>query len=111
MIGQIMGYISRTRLFGVIPLDLTMHFLIGGILTIVGLKFNLRLIWVFLGLVLIAGLKEANDYFLHQRVADWTEYASDFGITFVYIAIIYFVRKIKKSSEGKGKFESFKGFD
>ena len=95
MYNEVMGYISRTNLFGVIPLDLTLHFFIGMLWTIIGLKKEFSLKWISIGLITIALGKELNDYFFHYRVG-WQEYASDFGITLLYLVLVVFVRKIKK---------------
>ena len=103
MIYEVLTYISVTKIAGVLPLDLTLHFIIGGIITIIGLRKGLSLPAVFILLVVVAGLKELNDYFFHFR-ADWQEYASDFIVTFGYIFIIFLVRMIRgKSSKKKVK--------
>jgi hypothetical protein len=100
--GAIFGFISKYQIFGVIPLDLTLHFFIGMIWTIVGLKKNISIGKVALGLFIIAAGKEANDFFFHYRT-HWSEYASDFGITMLYVVVVYFVRKTKKKLEPKSK--------
>jgi len=91
---KIFTYISNTKIAGFIPLDLTLHFLIGAIITIIGLKkkFSLKSILIFL--FILATLKEINDYFFHFK-ADWREYAGDFLVTFIYPLLIYLIRKIK----------------
>ena len=88
-------YISSTKIFGVIPLDRTLHFLIGALITIICLKKNFKLRTIFLLLFVIATLKEINDYFFHFK-ADWKEYAGDFLITFTYLFFVYLIREIKK---------------
>jgi len=88
-------YISSTDILGVIPLDLTLHFIIGAIITIICLKKKLKLSTVFILLFIIASLKEINDYFFHWK-ADWTEYAGDFVVTFGYLFLVYLYRKLKK---------------
>ena len=88
-------YISSTDLFGFIPLDLTLHFIIGAIITIIGLKKNLELSTIFYILFTIATLKEVNDYFFHFKT-DWKEYAGDFVITFGYLFFVFLARKLKR---------------
>lgn len=93
-----MGYISKTQIFGVLPLDLTLHFFIGMIWTIVGFKKNISVRKVAVGLIVIALLKEAYDYFFHYQT-HWSEYASDFAVTLLYLIIALTTRKVKKKMQ------------
>lgn len=93
--GKIQGFISTYQIFGLIPLDLTLHFIIGMLWTIIGLKRNISFGKLAIGLALIALGKEANDYFFHYKT-HWSEYASDFAVTMLYLVIVYLVRKTKK---------------
>ena len=107
-LNDLMGYISVTKLFDFLPLDLTLHCLIGAFITIFALHKGLSLKVVFFLLVGIAGLKELNDYFFHYR-SDWQEYASDFAVTFVYIFIIFIVRLFKNRKPKAKKIKMYGG--
>jgi hypothetical protein len=96
MITKVLQFISTYKIVGIIPLDLVAHFLVGMVWTIIGLKKDLSFKVVCTGLFLIALLKEVYDYsFVY--VTHWTEYASDFAITLLYIVVLFFVRKLKKN--------------
>jgi len=90
-----MGYISETKLFGWLPLDLTLHFVIGFLITLFLLKKKWKLSHIFYVLFTLAALKELNDYFFHWR-SSWWEYISDFLVTFAYLGMVATIRKIKK---------------
>ena len=107
---EIFAYISKTVIWGWLPLDLLLHCVIGGLFTLIALKLNFTLFQAFIGLVVIAGLKEINDYSFHTKV-EWTEYASDFAIAFVYIGIIFFVRKSKNYMTEKTSVKQLKVFE
>lgn len=106
-INHIFGYISKTQIWGVIPLDLTLHFLVGMIWTLIGLKKNISIKKLAFGLIFIALMKEAYDYFFHYKT-HWSEYASDFGITLLYLVIVLVMRKVKKKVGGGPVKEKWK---
>lgn len=110
MYGKIMGFISTYQIFGIIPLDLTLHFFIGMFWTIIGLKKGIAFKWIAIGLFSIALGKELNDYFFHYQT-HWSEYASDFGITMLYLVVVFFVRKVKtkidKSEQNSKKWKIY----
>jgi len=86
--------ISSGYFLDILPIDLTLHFIIGSFITIYCLKCNLSHTKIFLILIAIAGLKELNDYTFHQY-AGWKEYATDFAITFFYFGVSLLVRRTK----------------
>ena len=91
---EILKFISSHKIVGIIPLDLLLHFLVGMVWTIVGLKQRYSFKLVCLGLIAIALLKELYDYnFVY--ITHWSEYVSDFLVTLVYIVILFFTRKLK----------------
>ena len=92
--GTIFGLISSYKIFGLIPLDLVLHCLIGGLITYFGIKQKFSLGKIFIALVIIAGLKELNDYLFHLP-NNYTEYLFDFLITFVYITIVWAFRRTR----------------
>jgi hypothetical protein len=102
-VGGLLGEISKGMIFETIPLDLFLHFIIGGIITIFCLVKKISHFYTFLALVSIAGLKEANDYFFHYY-SNWQEYATDFGITFVYFAISLAIKKFKVFNNKPNKY-------
>ena len=92
---KIFQFISEYNLFDLIPLDLFLHCMIGAILTYLGLHFNFKLSKIFIMLLVIAILKELNDFLFHLTTNP-TEYLIDILVTFIYISIIYLIRKLKK---------------
>lgn len=101
---EIFETISTTMIFDMIPLDLFLHFFFGLVITVVSLKNNLDLWQTFILLILVAGLKEFNDY-VNVHPAGWEEYASDFLITmgyfFLIVALRYAMKKTDKSRRYK----------
>ena len=104
-----MGIISKTVLFGFLPLDLLLHFIVGVTVTIFALKFNISYLLTTILLISIAFLKELNDYLFHITTT-YTEYLSDFLITIVYVFLLGGVRLIKRKKilpEHKNKLDLF----
>lgn len=91
----VFGFISSYKIWGMVPLDLTMHLFVGAIWTLIGVFQESSLKTVFLGLVIIAGTKEACDYIFHLP-SPFSEYLYDFLISFVFIGILWLTRRTKK---------------
>ncbi len=92
--------ISSGYILDLLPIDLTLHFLVGAFITVYGLKKNLSHKDIFILLVCIAGFKEIYDFSFH-RYAGLEEYASDFAVTFSYFGLSLFVRQTKKHLDQK----------
>lgn len=93
---DILHYISTTKLDGFIPLDKVVHFLVGLVWTVYGLKKGYSFRKVFVGLLVIAILKEIHDYLITISPFDPIENFLDISITLLYVAVLYFVRKAKR---------------
>lgn len=107
---EILRFISSYRIVGIIPLDLLLHFLVGMIWTIVGLRKDYSFKFVCIGLIIIALLKELYDYnFVY--ITHWSEYVSDFLVTLVYIAILFFTRKLKTNLDKSVSQERWNLYD
>ena len=95
MIYDILYYISTTKVAGFIPLDKVAHFIVGLIWTVFGLKKNYSFKKVFIGLLLIAVLKEVHDFAMTKSPLDLKENILDISVTVLYIFVLFFVRKLK----------------
>jgi hypothetical protein len=98
MIREFFGLISRTYIWG-IPLDTTLHVIVGFLVTFIGLKLKFSFLRVFIFLLILESIKAIfaamtiNHDFLHGM--------KEFFATFTYPAFVWFVRKIKSSQQKK----------
>lgn len=104
---DLLRHISTGYIFDIIPLDLFLHCIIGGIITIYSLMKGLNHWTIFLILLAIAGLKEVNDYSFHQ-FAGWKEYIEDFVVTFTYFLLSFFVKRTKAYVSRPSKYKKIK---
>lgn len=102
MIYELMRFISAYKIMGIIPADLLIHFVLGLVITVIGLKRKMPLWKVFVLLVFIALLKELNDYYFHT-FAGWREYIEDFLFTILYIFVLFVVRQFKNRHKNHEK--------
>jgi hypothetical protein len=97
---NLLGYISTTKLFGWIPLDILVHFSMGMIITILALKKLKSSSKAFLITLALAILKEIFDSF--SLTASWEEALKDVLITLIYPLLILvthsMIRKLKRSA-------------
>jgi hypothetical protein len=98
---RVLGYISRTKIFGSIPLDMLLHFLFGMILTIVFRRFKFSY-WKATGIVLALEIcKEIFDSF--ALTATWQEAFKDILVTMSYPFILGIVTYFLKKTEVESK--------
>jgi hypothetical protein len=92
-VSDFFGLISKTYIFGVIPLDTTMHVVVGFIVTFTGLKMGFRFGRVFVFLLVLETIKAIHAAFTidHSILHGLKE----FFATFTYPAWVYTVRKLK----------------
>ena len=64
MLNKILGYISVTKIYGVIPLDIICHLLIGYLLTLVCIRFKIKVVETLMIVTTLALLKEYKDSFI-----------------------------------------------
>ena len=88
------AYINHTQLLGIIPLDSFLHFFLGAIISIIGLKYNYRLLYIFFFLLIIGIIKELNDYHFAYKT-HYFAYLSDILASLIYIPLIAIIRKTK----------------
>ena len=94
MMDTFFAYINHTQLLGIIPLDSFLHFFLGAIISIIGLKYNYRLLYIFFFLLIIVIIKELNDYHFAYKT-QYFAYLSDILASLIYIPLIAVIRKIK----------------
>jgi len=107
MFGSYQNIISTYYIAGIIPLDLTLHFFVGMIWTITGLKLKFPFKFVLFGIIALAGLKELIDY-SPVNPAGIEEYLGDFLVSLFYISILMLTRKVKRSSDKKESINQWK---
>lgn len=95
-INKFFGLISATSFWG-IPLDTTLHVIVGFLVTFIGLKLKFRFSRVFIFLLVLESLKaiQAAMTIDHSMLHGMKE----FFATFTYPALVWLVRKIKSSNK------------
>ena len=91
---HVQKFISGYRIFGVLPLDKTLHFVIGMGLTILLKKLGMRLRYVFLTVLVIEILKEISDKDVIGNTPE--EHAWDILATMLYPLLLIAVWVVKK---------------
>lgn len=109
-INQVLGFISRTKLFDVIPLDWTLHFIIGFLITVVCVNKGIKPFKVFLILFSIALTKELYDYFFHYKT-HLKEYIGDLVVTVSHFFIYLIMKKLKVKTQSGRKGPQMKLYD
>lgn len=99
MINNFFGFFSKTYIFGVIPLDTTMHVLVGFLVTFIGLKLGYRFVRVFLFLLVLESLKATHAAMTIDH--DVLHGLKEFFATFTYPAWVWTIRKLKKKFPAK----------
>jgi len=93
MINDLFALISQYYIFGIIPLDTTLHVVVGFLVTFIGLKMGFRFGRVFIFLLALETIKATHAAMTIDH--DWVHGAKEFFATFTYPAWVYTVRKIK----------------
>lgn len=94
---QIQSIISSYKILGFVPLDKTLHFIVGMIITIIMRKFKVRMLFIFLILAAVELFKEFNDYYvLNSTLA---EQIIDALATFIYPIMIMIIIKLKARND------------
>lgn len=87
LIKEVLEYIATTDLFGIFPLDVIMHFVLGAIIFYVFLRLFKRLLPAFIGILALALLKEAFDWEIMMRTQLYFEPVKDILVTMVGASI------------------------
>jgi hypothetical protein len=93
-LAKFFGTISNTTVLG-LPLDTTLHVLIGFLVTYIGLKCRFKFLHVFLFLLVLESIKALFAAMTINH--DFYHGLKEFFATFIYPAWIWIVRKIKSS--------------
>ncbi|PIP96581.1 MAG: hypothetical protein COW00_19395 [Bdellovibrio sp. CG12_big_fil_rev_8_21_14_0_65_39_13] len=97
VIHHFFGVISNTLLFGFLPLDIVLHYLVGLCITILLLKkLKNNLILAFFILLSLAIAKEIFDSF--SLTATWMESIKDLSVTMIHPFMLFIIRKWRKNS-------------
>ena len=86
--------ISKTKLFGWLPLDYLLHFVVGIILMVIFTKVMKSVFKAFLLLLTIQVLKEILDSF--SLTATWQEALTDTALTLSYPVLVIFIVLLKR---------------
>lgn len=95
-INNFFGFISSVTFYG-IPLDTTLHIIVGFLVTFIGLKLNFSFRRVFIFLFIIESIKATHAAMTIDH--DILHGAKEFFATFLYPAGLFLIRKIKASRE------------
>ena len=96
---DIQKVISTYKIFDFIPLDKTLHVIVGMIVTISMRSFGLKMRWIFLCLVILEIIKESIDN--TAMTATTEEHLLDVLATVIYPLILLIVIAVKKNLQGK----------
>jgi hypothetical protein len=99
VINNIFALISKTTIWG-LPLDTTLHVLVGFLITFIGLKLNFKFLRVFLFLLVLETMKAVMAATTIDH--DIFHGLKEFFATFTYPALVFFIRKIKSASLTSG---------
>ena len=97
-INTIFGYISTTSLFGIMPLDIICHFLVGLTIGLFLVKLNVKLGPIFVIILAIALGKEYYDSFTLGNANTILEKIKDVFFTIIPLALIFLGLKAKADS-------------
>ncbi len=89
-LNQILGYISKTKFWGIIPLDIVSHVVVSIMLTIVGIKLKISYLKICCGILTCALLKEFYDSFV--LTSTWIEHIKDIVVTMIFPFALGIVR-------------------
>ncbi|OFZ17135.1 MAG: hypothetical protein A2X86_01405 [Bdellovibrionales bacterium GWA2_49_15] len=90
-----LGGISSYQIGGMIPLDSTLHFIVGTALTIFLIRRGWALWKIFTLITLVAIAKESYDYFFHLPREVW-EFVSDIFWSLCYFFLVMGTRWMKR---------------
>ena len=88
---------NTEKFFGVLPVDITLHFFGGLILTLILLRFKLKLPLVFVIVLFIGILKEYNDSFIMGATTQ--EALEDLLFTILFPIFLFPWRFLKKKMD------------
>ncbi len=96
---EVQKIISSYQIFGVIPLDKTLHFALGLVVTLVGVRLGVRLRWIFLALLVAGAVKEYFDTFVYT--SHWVEHGLDILAGLSYVVLLGGVRWLRASVKAR----------
>ena len=91
-IAQLFALISKTTFWG-IPLDTTLHVIVGFLITFIGLRLKFSFFRVFIFLLVIESIKATFAAMTINH--DFYHGLKEFLATFTYPALVLLIRKIK----------------
>jgi len=100
-VNKFFGYISSITYWGGIPLDTTLHVVVGFLVTFIGLKLKFSFLRVFLFLLFIESLKAFHAAMTIDH--DILHGMKEFFATFTYPAILWVIRKVKEKKQTNQK--------
>lgn len=96
---ELLGFISKYQIFGIIPLNATLHLLISAIITITLIKKGVKALNVFILIFLLGLTKEIFD---SQALGNTMEkHIRDMGLNLVFPLIFLAISLIKRKKDTK----------
>lgn len=93
-VSGIFALISRTTIWG-LPLDTTLHIVVGFLVTAIGLKLKFSFLRVFIFLLILESIKATHAAMTIEH--DVLHGLKEFFATFIYPALLWIIRKIRAS--------------
>lgn len=96
---QMLGMISKTYIFEIVPLDLVLHFFVGMIISMIVVYYKKSPLLAMIITSILAFIKEFNDYFVLESVL--SEQVLDFIFTILFSVLLFLIKWIKKCLNNK----------
>ncbi len=88
-----LGFISKTKIGGVVPLDIIAHVFVTILITNFLVKRKVKMFHVYFFIIIIGIIKEYFDSFVIGSTM--IEHVKDMGVNLIYPTIVLMIRKIK----------------
>ncbi len=98
---KILGFISKYQIFGIIPLNITLHLVISTTITIYLLKKKFKPLKVFIIIFMLGLLKEFFD--ANALGNTWQKHVRDMCINLFFPSLVLLVGYIKKKASEKNE--------
>lgn len=93
IIHQFLGFISKTKIGGIVPLDIIAHLFVTIIITNFLISRKIKFLNIYIFILLIGIIKEYFDSFVIG--ATMGEHIKDLSVNMIYPTIVFSIKKLK----------------
>jgi hypothetical protein len=97
IVHHVLGFISKYKIFGVIPLNATLHFTISILITIILLNKKVKITHIIFFIFFLGLAKEVLDSFVLNNTM--LKHFTDMCINLFYPTLIFTIRKLKNKPD------------